>query len=773
MRRPEAHSYRAPLGPWYPVGLSMATGLICGLAAHAFAARLGIPDTPASSALFQDIPPGGLRLFLGLGLPVASSLPSLALSLLLWFFPSASGESPRQARRWDLAGSLALLLVLLPELLWTRLPHPFVLVGALLLAVVALKGVGLVICLSRLFPAAGDGPNMGFRRGAAVFMVAFCLLAPLSIWTWKAYSAAGDEVRYLLITHSLVRHGTTDVSRAVVDKEYRAFYTGAWHKDMAWDIKRAGSPAFHLLLAPAYWAGGRLGVMLFMAAITALAAVGLLAWLWRGGLSPPAAGVAVLLVFASAPILTLGQHALPDVPGLLLLAVGMLLLQRLERAPLRCWAGLAAVALGLLLLKNRLGFLSVGLLLAGAVEQWVCLRRSNRRAAWLWAGAAVALGIGLALGLERSGLLLWDVGHWGRMYLERWAAAGSWWRPVGVFLGGVGLDQEHGVLLPAPIFLLALAALPAACLRLPAASRLALIPALFYLGLIGFLRWDRFFGGNGPPGRFLAVALPAAALFIGFAWQYLRRGAWRAVLLALAGLTMMGSLALTLIPSAQFHKTTGMHKLLGLAGRWLGRDVHHLFPSSFALESWWWPCLVGGALLVAGMAWGVWRANKRPPVAAAWGPRQWGLAGLLLALGLGVLLSLSAMFPPRSLEAEQMAGERASLYGIVAGGAKPVGRSLASGGRVLGRMHYPGGRCALTVVGFCGAPGLVRLNLDGRPSGERPCAQGAKMIFPLAPGAPGYVDVSVEWLSCPERRCYLFIDRLDLRPLGGSAKAGR
>ncbi|MBU4605419.1 MAG: hypothetical protein KKH66_10980, partial [Proteobacteria bacterium] len=135
--------------------------------------------------------------------------------------------------------------------------------------------------------------------------------------------------------------------------------------------------------------------------------------------------------------------------------------------------------------------------------------------------------------------------------------------------------------------------------------------------------------------------------------------------------------------------------------------------------------------------------------------------------------SLAGMFPPRSLEAEQMAGERASLYGIVAGGAKPVGRSLASGGRVWGRMHHPGGRCALTVVGFCGAPGRVRLSLDGRPAGERPCAQGANMIFPLAPGTPGYVDVSVEWLSCPERRCYLFIDRLDLRPLGGPAKAGR
>lgn len=746
----------------------MATGLACGLAA----ARLGIPDTPAPSALFHDIPPGGLRLFLGLGLPVTAALPSLALSLLLRFFPPASGGPPRPARRWDMAGSLALLLVLLLELFWTRLPHPFALVGALLLAVTVLKGVGLVIRLSRLFPAAADGPHLGFRRGVAVFVVAFCLLAPVSIWTWKIYSAAGDEVRYLLITHSLVRHGTTDVSRTVAGKEYRDFYTGAWHKDMAWDIKRAGSPAFHLLLAPAYWAGGRLGAMLFMAAITALAAVGLLAWLWRVGLSPPAGLAAVLLVFASAPILTLGQHALPDVPGLLLLAVGMLLLQRLERAPLSSWAGLAAVALGLLLLKNRLGFLSVGLLLAGAVEQWVSLRRFNRRAAWIWAGAAVVMGIGLALGLERSGLLLWDVGHWGRMYLERWAAAGNWWRPVGVFLGGVGLDQEHGVLLPAPIFLLALAALPAACLRLPAASRQALIPALFYLGLIGFLRWDRFFGGNGPPGRFLAVALPAAALFIGFAWQYLRRGAWRAVLLALAGLTLLSSLALTLIPSAQFHRTTGMHKLLGLAGRWLGRDVHHLFPSSFALESWWWPWLLGGALLAAGMAWAVWRASKRPPAAAAWGPRQWGLAGMLLALVVAAVSTLSAMFPPRTLEAEQMAGERASLYGIVAGGAKPVGRSLVSGGRVWGRMHLPGGRWALTVVGFCGAPGRVRLSLDGRPVGERPCALGAEMTFPLAPRPSGYVDVSLEWLSCPERRCYLFIDRLDLRPLGGPGKAG-
>ncbi|MCF8040967.1 MAG: hypothetical protein K9K65_05300 [Desulfarculaceae bacterium] len=726
-----------------------------------------------AGALFHDIPPGGLRLFLGLGLPAAAALPSLALSLLLWFFPPASGEPTRRAWQWDMAGSLTLLLLLFVEVIWRHLPHPFVLAGAVLLGVVAIKGVGLVLYLNHFLFSASHSPHLGFRRASAAFLVAFCLLASLSAWAWRAYSSAGDEVRYLLITHSLVRHGTTDVGRTVAGQEYRAFYTGAWHKDMSWDLKRAGSHIFHLVLAPAYWLGGRLGVMLLMAALTALAAVGLLAWLWRSGLSPPASGAAVLLAFGSAPILTLGQHALPDVAGLLLFVAGLMVLQRLGQAPLKAWLALSAIAVGMLLLKNRIGFLSGGVLLAGAVEQWVWFRRSSRRAAWLWAAAAGVLGLALAFGLVRSGLLLWDVGQWGRMYLDRWAAAGHWWHPIGVFLGGVGLDQEHGILLPAPIFLLALAGLPAACARLPAASRQALIPALFYIGLIGFLRWDRFFGGNGPPGRFIALVLPAGALFIGFAWQYLRRGPWRVVSLALAGLTILGSLALTLIPSAQFHKTTGAHKLLGLADRWWGHDLHHLFPSSFAAGSWWWPWLVGGALLVAAMAWAVWRESKKSPAtASSWGLRQLGLAGLLLLLGLATLLGLAKMLPPSSLEAEQMTGERASLYGIVAGGAKPIGRSLASGGQVRGRMYLPGGRCVLGVVGFCGAPGQARLSLDGRPVGELPCAQGAKMVFPLSSREPGYVDLSVEWLSCPERRCYLFIDRLELRPVTGADKAG-
>lgn len=757
-----------------PVLLACACGLISGLAFHLLGPLPCVPVTPRSSALLHDIPPGGLRLFLGWGIPAAAALPSLALSVLLWLCPLSPETRPRNALRADRLGSLALLPLPLLGIVWCHLPVPFVLTGLLMLSIVAIKGMALAAYSRRFLCQAGPGQPLGRRAGAALFVAGFCLLAATSLWVLRAYSAAGDEVRYLLITHSTVRHGTTDVSRAVADREYRSFYTGAWHSDMSWDLKRAGSHVFHLVLAPAYWAGGRLGVMLLMAAMAALAAVGLLAWLWRGGLSPPACGAAVLLTFASAPILTLSQHALPDVPGLLLFVAGLLLLQRFERAPLKTWAGLLAVALGLLLLKNRLGFLGLGLLLAGAVEQWIWFRKSSRRAAWAWAGAAGGLGLALVLGLERSGLLLWDVGQWGRMYLERWAAADGWWRPVGVFLGGMGLDQEHGVLLPAPIFLLALAGLPAACIRLPRPSRQALIPLLFYLAVICFLRWDRFFGGNGPPGRFIAVALPAAAWFIGYAWQHLRRGAWRVVPLILAGLTLAWSLALSLIPSAQFHRTTGMNKLLGLADRWWGHDVHHLFPSSFALDSWWWPWLVGGALLVAALGWEIWREGKAPPVpASSWRVRQWGLAGLVAFLGLAALLGLAKLLPPSSLEAEQMAGERASLYGLVAGGAKPVGRSLASGGRVWGRMHHPGGRCALAVVGYCGAPGQVRLSLDGRQISQQPCVKGAKMVFSLSRSGPGYVNLGLEWRSCPERRCYLFIDRLHLRPVAGASRAGR
>ncbi len=464
-------------------------------------------------------------------------------------------------------------------------------------------------------------------------------------------------------------------------------------------------------------------------------------------------------------MLNLSQHALPDVPGLLLLAWGLLLLQRLAS----CLSGLAGPGGGgpsLVLLKNRLSFLAAGLLLAGAVEQWSLLRRQRPGAAWLWAALALAVGVGGLWAVERSGLLLWDVGAWGRKYLGLWLAADSWWHPLGVFLGGVGLDQEHGILLPAPIFLLALAGLPAACRRLSAVCRQALVPALTYGAVICFLRWDRFFGGNGPAGRFVAVVLPVAALFIAFAWQHLQRRGWRLVPCLLGGLSLLGGLALTLAPAAQFHRTNGVNQLLGAADRLMGYDLHHLFPSSFVANSWWWPWLLGGALLTMGLAWVVWRDSSAAPPAPSlpWAAWEKAMALALPLAGLVLVLGLSKALPPASLEAEQMSGERASLYGLVAGGAQPIGRSLVSGGRVWGRLHHPGGRQRLVLVGYCGAPGRVSLFLDGQPQGSRPCPGPGKLTFPLPPRPPGYMRVEVAWQSCPERKCYLFVDRLDLQP---------
>ena len=470
-----------------------------------------------------------------------------------------------------------------------------------------------------------------------------------------------------------------------------------------------------------------------------------------------------MLCIASAPVLSLSQHVLPDVPGILLFTAGLVVLQRFAKAPVKAWAGLLAVVLGLILLKNRLAFMGAGLLLAGAVEQWIWFYKNRRKLAYIWAGISLFSGIALAGIAYYSDLLLWDVAKFWAVYLNDWKAAASFWHPVGVFLAGMGLDQEHGILLLAPIFLLALAALPAACVRLPGPARQALVPALFYLAVLCFTRWGWFYGGDGPPGRFITVTLPAFSLFIGFAWQHLQQKGLRVIPMLLGGFTLTASLVLTLIPSAHFHRTTGMNKLLGLAGRWWGHDLHHMFPSSFAIDAWLTPWLAGGAVLVLGLGWAVWRSSSTPSGARpAWRAWEAWLAAVIVAGCLAAPMSLSLISPPVSLEAEQMDGHKASLFAKSAGSDGIIGRSLASGGDVHGRMYYPGGGRQLKVVGFCEQPGRLSLLVNGRSAGELDCIPGQPMAFTLSRPESGYLELELRWNSCGKRSCFLFIDRLRL-----------
>ncbi len=263
--------------PWPPLALALALALLSGLGALACLAWRGVPPLPRSGALFHDIPPGGLRLFLAAILPAAAVLPSLALAALLAWCPLGGGPARRRALGLDLLGSLALPLLLPLILLWSRLPQALVLSGVLLLTITLLKGAGLVIYWAGHLRSAPPGPVLGWRRALLVALTAFCLLSPLEAWVGRAFSAAGDEVRYLMMAHSLARHGTSEVGPAVAAGEYRAFYTGAWHSPMSWDVERAGSYVFHLLLTPAYFLGGRLAVLLLMAALSSLAAAAILA----------------------------------------------------------------------------------------------------------------------------------------------------------------------------------------------------------------------------------------------------------------------------------------------------------------------------------------------------------------------------------------------------------------------------------------------------------------------------------------------------------------
>lgn len=721
--------------------------------------------------------PWGLGATAAVALPLAAWLTSTALAGLIALRSGARPSSEKAPLEpWLRADALcnlaAFALNLGLILAWPRLPDPFLALGALAVAFWLVKAVLLSSVWWRGLARTEHGPGAPGRRvqwGLCVAVLAIC--ASLTPWIDQAVSTASDEVGYILRAQSLVKYGTTDPGQAVSQKDQREFYWARWSKVLSHRGKDMKTKLYPHLLYPAYALGGRLGVLIFNALIMALAAMQLHAWLRESGAGAAPAAQAVGLCLSSAPVLLMSQLGYPDIPGLLLFLVGLRLVRGVAKRPLWCLLAVAAIAVVLFLLKTRLGIYGAGL---GLAAGWELLRSKLGPGAALWAALAGVVVLPIAV--------IWVFAT--HQYAIPWISV-AWWRPLWTFFGGLLLGQNYGAFFAAPIFLLALAGLPAALRRLRPSAMHALIAMAVPLALLYYTNWVAWHGGFATPARHLVVLLPAAGLFMVPALSALARPFKRLLIWVPACLGFMVLLADLVMPHLRYAGPLGMNRLVRQAEQLLGLDLHHLLPSVFMpsrATAVWATALI---LLAAGLAVYIYRWQARPARAPSAGrPLREGvvLALALLALAAG-LVGAARACPPRRLQAELMIARQATAWAPT----NPLymrGMVLTSGGSLSGSLAFPGGPARLVLVGLAGRPGRLEVSLDGKPAGSAafasdPRARAAIQGWEVTRGhfqngrtavgvALGRVPrgrhiVTLRWKSCDGRDCWLLADYLDLR----------
>ncbi|MBU1276156.1 MAG: hypothetical protein KJ720_12330 [Proteobacteria bacterium] len=618
---------------WLQMLLGLAAGVVAGLLLHGFWEMFGLPDRPGPAAWGDLVRPVGLKRFVSVALPAAAVLPTLILGVLSYMLAGAgpqAAEQCRQAQRLDAYTYLLLAAGVVLVLVWNVLGNGTLALGLIYLGLATAKTAILLRLLWRacLAPANEQQRPLGRQGLVAVFLtalVAFGLPAP---WLSQVISAGGGESVHLMQAHAVASGRPATLEPPQPGPEQSDFY---WTSQAPEEPDRPGgalAPLFALIIAPAYAVAGRLGVLLLQAAFMALSAVTLLSWLGAVGVRAGPAAVSAGLALGAAPVFIAGGMVLSEAPAILLTLCCLRLLAWARTSPWSALPLLVAACLLLTGLELRYAALAGGLVLLGLFE---LLRRPL--GAWLAAVAAALPAAALALALFGP----WEawpplLGAAVEENMAWWRQAMYWWTPVAAFAGGLFLDQAYGLLLAAPVLVLALGGLPFSLKRRLVPSLHYLIPAGLHLAVMCFTGWYRWHGGSAPPGLLAAVLLPPAALFMAPVLAALSRPWWRLAWWLPAAIGLIYTWLLTLLPWLRLALPGTPNPLFISLSRRLGLDLGRALPSGFAA----WPEVLPATSVALAMAafyaLCAWRLPAPPAAMPPWKANE--ALGLALALAL-------------------------------------------------------------------------------------------------------------------------------------------
>jgi hypothetical protein len=284
-----------------------------------------------------------------------------------------------------------------------------------------------------------------------VLFAAFALTALVDAAPGQRFSAA--EAHRLLVAESIVSDGDVDLTDEYEDRAYRKFDDKLLRPAAEPTGGRLVEPVglgFALLIAPAYALAGATGVQLFLAALAAVAFC-LAAALGRTLVPEPWPTRAALTTGLSIPALGAATAVSPEMAGAAVLAGAALLALRVREQPrtaLAFWTSALVAALPWLAAK----LLAPAAVVAVATTRWL---RRRRRALTGFVALEVALTSAVLYVTVNDrlfdGLTPHDVARGGATgasgladHLARWPRLGRVW-----------LDPDDGLLVRAPVLLLA------------------------------------------------------------------------------------------------------------------------------------------------------------------------------------------------------------------------------------------------------------------------------------------------------------------------------
>jgi hypothetical protein len=432
----------------------------------------------------------------------------------------------------------------------------------------------------------------------------------------------GDEPFYVMTALSLIRDGDIEESNNYARGDYRSFYPpdplpDDWQGWPAFprvlpphpaQAERPGLYSKHgfgvvaLILVP-YWVGGRVGTVLFLNLVAALVVANMVLLARRYGHSwLAAAALAATLAFAN-PLMSYAYLIFPEIFAALAIVYAFRRSREAENTAPQ-WLGVG-VAVGILpWLHARFAPAVLGLV-AVLAAGWLRERSWGRRLAGFGPPAASAIAL---------------VAYWVYIYGRPFPSAddhAGFNYPLDIVNAAFGLflDEQWGLLIHAPIYLLTAAGLGALWRRARGDARALLAVALPYLALVAFyLVW---WGEWGPAARYLAPIAPLAIAPLACWVASVRRPVAVAAvaLLALPGFVIMGGFLAA--PQLMYNHPDGRNALFTA---WANR-YNHVWPkiipsfqfyalSPTALRLRW-------SLLLALLAAGLFLVNLVPP----WGER--------------------------------------------------------------------------------------------------------------------------------------------------------
>ena len=354
-------------------------------------------------------------------------------------------------------------------------------------------------------------PPIAFEpRPLVLTVAAFVVYAALGAWVTSVQGLGGDEPHYLVITESLLRDGDLRIENNHENRDYERFFPLPLRPHF---LKRGidrviysiHSPGLPALLLPAYAVGGRLGANLFMALLASL--TGTAVFLLARAVSTPGVALATWVGLSfTTPFLMHGWLLYPEMAGACVVAWVLWWTWQSpgEGVGRWVWRGLAVGCLPWLHVKF------VVLLVACGLALGVRLRQRPASLAAFGVPIVLSLAAWLLSFYMMYGVLDPTIPYGGA------AAMGETLAWTNVVRGTLGLlaDQEFGLLLYSPFYLLALVGLVPLLRRRDTRFVAAVSLLVGVAFLVATTRYYMWWGGSSVPARFLVPALPLVAPFL-------------------------------------------------------------------------------------------------------------------------------------------------------------------------------------------------------------------------------------------------------------------